>query len=525
MKNLFKILLYAQIALITSQATASDWWGYTDENVAKAVCRRREPHNSVEIENYFKKLKINNNEESTTNISYKGIEFKQEDNELLSAFIQLTSNSLSHEKNETPEILNLKKKFSALEKCDKVLCASKIIWGDFTGPAMLYLLHKYQINTSNFSFSNSDVFSNDEMLSLVKGLELIPTRLVSLSHNQKLSRFLKGKTYASFGPDSGVLADSKMEIFDLWSDQTNFARQSTIVHEFGHNFSNLLRNNIDSSKTWLTLGDWAALDSSKPEYEREYTQGSRTKSLGVSEYGITNPAEDFAESITTYRLNPHRLKRISINKYNFIKNYVFAGQEFTSQEVCERFDQDIISQKSKKIILSKEQQINVVASCLDSLSANRSSISMGMIYGSYETCAIRKINSLLLASEIDTTDVVPLFNYDRMNPNNFYQIQIAAKESLKTFKKTMSDIVVNDIVNTSSTWSLNSTCNSNKISEYGLAKNIASTLSNHKIGMYGYDLASKIYAKCEQLQRSEKQDSQLFRFEVEMLVSKTLNSY
>jgi hypothetical protein len=48
----------------------------------------------------------------------------------------------------------------------------------------------------------------------------------------------------------------------------------------------------------------------------------------VSNYAKTNSAEDFAEAVSTYLLQPHKLKKLDPNKYNFVKTYVFGGQEF-----------------------------------------------------------------------------------------------------------------------------------------------------------------------------------------------------
>ena len=46
----------------------------------------------------------------------------------------------------------------------------------------------------------------------------------------------------------------------------------------------------------------------------------------VSNYASLNAAEDFAESYVNYLLNPEELKSIPL-KYNFMKNFVFEGNE------------------------------------------------------------------------------------------------------------------------------------------------------------------------------------------------------
>lgn len=54
----------------------------------------------------------------------------------------------------------------------------------------------------------------------------------------------------------------------------------------------------------------------------------------ISKYGESNPSEDFAESLTAYRYNPAGLKKAAPEKYNFIKDRIFNGQEFINHSSC-----------------------------------------------------------------------------------------------------------------------------------------------------------------------------------------------
>ena len=55
----------------------------------------------------------------------------------------------------------------------------------------------------------------------------------------------------------------------------------------------------------------------------------------ISQYAMTNPAEDFAESFLAYRMAPKKLQRVSPKRYDYIKKNVFKGLEFDSQKDCD----------------------------------------------------------------------------------------------------------------------------------------------------------------------------------------------
>jgi hypothetical protein len=68
----------------------------------------------------------------------------------------------------------------------------------------------------------------------------------------------------------------------------------------------------------------------------------------VSLYAMTNPSEDFAETLTLYRINPAKLMDMNSTKYELIKNSMFFDQEFTEDLNCSS-QPEFISDDSNEI--------------------------------------------------------------------------------------------------------------------------------------------------------------------------------
>jgi len=83
----------------------------------------------------------------------------------------------------------------------------------------------------------------------------------------------------------------------------------TITHEVGHNAHYNIR-----------LDNW--------ELALQWTELHKQNRGFVSDYARTNEFEDFAESYWVYVRNPERLKATSPEKYEFMRQHVFTGQEY-----------------------------------------------------------------------------------------------------------------------------------------------------------------------------------------------------
>lgn len=117
---------------------------------------------------------------------------------------------------------------------------------------------------------------------------------------------------------------------------------SVLVHEIGHlvDGSFLFGNDIENSSGFYDFEVPVAVDDPSLNFYRiSWTSEKMRKEQStmldfVSEYALTDPFEDFAETYTYYRLHgPEFRKLMEFNealqkKYAFMKKYVFDGKEF-----------------------------------------------------------------------------------------------------------------------------------------------------------------------------------------------------
>jgi hypothetical protein len=74
---------------------------------------------------------------------------------------------------------------------------------------------------------------------------------------------------------------------------------------------------------------------------------------------MTNGSEDFAESFAAYRLAPAKLRKVSLARYNFMRDHIFHGLEFNISAECEA--PFITEQNSIVNALNKRREIGVWA--------------------------------------------------------------------------------------------------------------------------------------------------------------------
>lgn len=91
----------------------------------------------------------------------------------------------------------------------------------------------------------------------------------------------------------------------------------TLTHEIGHNVHyNIRRDNFELDVRWAEL-------------HRQSHDTFAREGLGfVSDYARTNKFEDFAETYKAYILAPEFLKLLSPDKYEFMRQEIFKGQEY-----------------------------------------------------------------------------------------------------------------------------------------------------------------------------------------------------
>lgn len=320
-----------------------DWFAAQDSHIENALCRRNSAASSEEAIAYFQRLDQIQPLESQdlARMSVRGVDFEDERPSLIYAFSLLTSETRLNQQG-IYETIYPQKSLHVPASCKKVLCAVQHLFGPRKGPMMLYLMHEYSLNTGPGAFENAGTWSEQELIAVLKALQLVPESLLSsFPLNKKMARvrglYPEGR--------SSVLADASMQFFDSWEDASPARKQYIVFHEFAHNFADTISTRTtyfshDRGEKWLKIF------------------GSTRAHQFVSLYSLTNPAEDFAESLTSYRLTPNLLLKQSPEKYAYLRDYVFAGAEFTSKDKCQP--------KSKLIsepTLSAESKDKVLRSC------------------------------------------------------------------------------------------------------------------------------------------------------------------
>jgi hypothetical protein len=301
-----------------------EWHGADNTLIQKAPCKSTKILSNEELIEFILKRAG----KSSISGSSNGVNFENESAVLIDAFNKLTTaRDIFGSRIMNANQKNFQNEFSINPECKKVICAINKIWGDGVGVKMLYVLLKHNFNTSEYVFEDSDRFKIDELDDVILGLEDIPQSLIPIGKiNQRLTHYSSG--YKLKGDPENTAANAVIMLFDRWSNEPRFERQYSVFHELSHNISNKL-NQMDESLDWLKLTDWIK----KGENWSNNGQG-----CFASKYALKNPWEDFAETLSTYRYNAKLLKESCPAKYNFVKEKVFNGLEYLSNETCGEID-------------------------------------------------------------------------------------------------------------------------------------------------------------------------------------------
>lgn len=121
---------------------------------------------------------------------------------------------------------------------------------------------------------------------------------------------------AFFDPETHEIKVGPAERFGLIAPEQEMI--DTVTHEIGHNaHQNLIEQRPEIAAKRIDLYD----RSRSGEYDF------------VSRYASTNEYEDFAESYMTYVRDPELLQFISLEKYAFMRDFIFAGREYPLHEI------------------------------------------------------------------------------------------------------------------------------------------------------------------------------------------------
>lgn len=173
--------------------------------------------------------------------------------------------------------------------------------------------------------SHFEMFKSEELLSLLKMFEELPDGMHKTNGLDYLVRRKDGLVNLNY-PDAPAIAwvsHGYIEFMGIaFSTTSENYLNRLIIHERSHFLWEYLFD--DSIKDmWIELGGW---------YETTETASgwaSTETTTFVSPYAhLKNPDEDMAESISYYLVQPEVLKANSIEKYEFIRDYIMHGTTY-----------------------------------------------------------------------------------------------------------------------------------------------------------------------------------------------------
>ena len=310
----------SEIAKLAQFSKDLPWEAASISNVRNAHCSRKTPFSTTEMSAWLA------SNQSVQNKSRKihGVSFENESEENLKSFEYLTK-ATTFFGDPDPKS---QKTFTS--NCKKVECAVKEIFGTKTGIQLLFMHRKFGMNGSHITKPNRSSWKSSELDTVLLALTDFPEGILPAEVNRPLTHFKRG--YLPGYASDNTIANATIEVFDLWDSQSPEEKRYSLLHELGHNLGGMA--GADDSQKWLNMSGWVpqtkVVDGKK---ETEYKL-TRPDSI-ISKYGLTNNAEDFAEAVSAYRYNPQKLKSISPEKYNFIKEVIFDNVEYTSEEACQ----------------------------------------------------------------------------------------------------------------------------------------------------------------------------------------------
>jgi hypothetical protein len=311
-----------------------DWFGAVDNQVEKAPCKTKTPLSEAEMLKF-----IASKTKGSAADTVHGVKLKNESPALIKAFKEFTTAKDSFGIYDLlPNQKQIRSEYKIGQECDKVLCAMEKIWGK-DSIKLLYIKLKHGFNTSELAFENSDRFTSSELDDVIMGLEDLPQSLIPLAvPNQRLTHFKRGYTLKQYS--GSTVANAVVMIFDPWDKKSHLSKQYTIFHEMSHNVSTRL-NDMDESPEWLKLSGWV---------KKGDDWSAAPTACSVSTYGETNPWEDFAETLSAFRYNGSQLKVKCPEKFEFVKNKVFRGMDYTEVKNCSTVPIEKVELAQKEIV-------------------------------------------------------------------------------------------------------------------------------------------------------------------------------
>lgn len=306
--------------------------------------------------------------DSGASMEFLGVELHAVRPELVRHMIDLLTIDGNRKKKSYFSVSDLSQKYSGINRCKNVFCIADRIFGKGLGAYYLYFMDEYNLNLShmanqlevtsgNLYYESIKRFSLSELNAVYDALRVMPKgafEYFNYGTHVKRSKRRKGNT----------IANATISFFELWGDIDRQERIVTVIHEIGHRLADYL-DSTDTSEEWANISGWTFDRSSFMGIYEATRVGS---SAGfVSNYALTNPVEDFAESFTAYILAPKFLKSRSSAKFQYLKKYVFG--EGQSCKVVKKYPK-------LEVELSTVEQSEIASSCLETFLETLSSLDM-----------------------------------------------------------------------------------------------------------------------------------------------------
>ncbi|WP_231370276.1 hypothetical protein [Bacteriovorax sp. BSW11_IV] len=227
-----------------------------------------------------------------------------------------------------------------IKDCHDVRCALDNLFVEGNGVFHAYILSKYGYNTSHYPKDIAKEFSKKDLSVVIRALESQPSFYQKMYANKQLILVDEEKVSIK----KGTIANATIEIFSAWQEYDEHMKEYIVFHELAHNMS--AKFEIHKNWRWDQFSGW--------EKEGKRWNLNHPERV-ISEYGKASQSEEFAESVSSYRYSPQKLKDLDPKKYQFIKNAVFYGVEFLEEKNCDSVTQfKVINETLNNVQLTSE---------------------------------------------------------------------------------------------------------------------------------------------------------------------------
>jgi len=206
------------------------------------------------------------------------------------------------------------------------------------------------------------LFNRDEWKALWLTASMLPKSMISMPSLNEIHRLPHGfipdpwKMSGTCGWAVGTWASGEILLSDEclglnrndpFDIQAPFYQSTT--HEIAHRLSawNFAGKSgparpMDQDPEFLAISDWKMENLVQPGGAYRAVWKNNGQTIGwASEYAKTSPAEDFAETIGTFRTHPATLHARAPAKYEYAKKKVFAGRGYTEDDLKNEYADDL----------------------------------------------------------------------------------------------------------------------------------------------------------------------------------------